>query len=58
MHADFILLMLIFYTGTVSSLDSEHICPSSKHVTFTTDASSGEGQHLASYQVSCCYLRI
>ncbi|XP_027932508.1 transcription factor GTE9-like isoform X1 [Vigna unguiculata] len=28
--------------GTVSSLDSEHICASSKHVTFTTDASSGE----------------
>ncbi|ESW19952.1 hypothetical protein PHAVU_006G168500 [Phaseolus vulgaris] len=28
--------------GAVSSLDSEHICPSSKHVTFNTDASSGE----------------
>ncbi|XP_047154636.1 transcription factor GTE8 isoform X1 [Vigna umbellata] len=28
--------------GAVSSLDSEHICPSSKHVPFTTDASSGE----------------
>ncbi|KAL2579776.1 hypothetical protein AAZX31_15G085800 [Glycine max] len=28
--------------GAVSSLDSEHVCPSSQHVTPTTDASSGE----------------
>jgi len=35
--------MLIFCIGAGSSLDSEHICPSSKHVTLSTDASSGEG---------------
>ncbi|KAK7412529.1 hypothetical protein VNO78_03993 [Psophocarpus tetragonolobus] len=28
--------------GPVSSLDSEHVCPNSQHVTPTTDASSGE----------------
>lgn len=50
--------MLILCKGAVSSLDSEHVCPSSQHVTPTTDASSGEGQLLFAYyaSVNCCYL--
>ena len=57
-HADFVYLMLILCKGAVSSLDSEHVCPSSQHVTPTTDASSGEGQLLSAYyaSVSCWYL--
>jgi hypothetical protein len=40
--------MLMLCKGAVSSLDSEHACPSSQHTTLATDASSGEGQFLSS----------
>lgn len=41
-----VYLMFILCKGAVSSLDSEHACPSSQHTTLATDASSGEGQFL------------
>lgn len=43
-----VYLMFILCKGAVSSLDSEHACPSSQHTTLATDASSGEGQFLSS----------
>lgn len=35
---------MLIYKGAVSSLDSEHACPSSQHANFATDASSGSGE--------------